>query len=247
MTPTEPTPSPADLGLRADAARNRARILDAARDVFAEHGLDASMNEVARRAGVGVATLFRRFATREDLIAATFADRMSEYAAAIETALENPDPWDGFSEYMRHVCAMQAGDRGFTDVMTQSFPTAKTLEAERAQTFRRFSELVDRAKEAGRLRADFVAEDFPMLMMANAGVVTATGSTAPETSPRLVEYLLQAFGAANAQPLPPPPTPRRMLRALTRLQRKVVVGVTNVEPPLRPAGRTHLPRRGTHA
>src|SRR4051794_22930942 len=106
-------------GLRADAARNRGRILAAAREVFAEDGLDASMNEVARRAGVGVATLFRRFPTREALIAATFADRMRAYSLLVESALADSDPWHGFCVYVRAVCSMQAGDRGFTDVMTQ--------------------------------------------------------------------------------------------------------------------------------
>ena len=209
-----------DPGLRADAQRNRERILDAARQVFAEEGLDASLNEVARRAGVGVATLFRRFPTREDLIAATFADPMTQYAALIETALADPDPWQGFCGYVRAVCSMQAGDRGFTDVLTQTFSTAKEFEAQRDLAFRRFTELIARAKEAGGLRSDFVAEDLPMLLMANAGVVAATAGAAPETSPRLVEYLIQAFSAPPVGPLPDPPTPRRMYRALTRLHAK---------------------------
>lgn len=204
--------------LRADARRNRDRIIEAAREVFAVRGLDASMNEVARRAEVGVATLFRRFPSREQLIAATFSDPMAVYAALIETALDDPDPWHGFCEYVRAVCAMQAGDRGFTDVLTQSFPTAKEFEAERDQAFSRFTLLISRAQKAGALRPDFVAEDLPMLLMANAGVVTATHDAAPEASPRLVSYMLQAFSAEATEPLPTPPTPRRMYRALHRLQ-----------------------------
>jgi AcrR family transcriptional regulator len=209
-----------DATLRVDAQRNRERIVATARQVFAEDGLDASLNEVARRAGVGVATLFRRFPTREDLIASTFADPMAQYAALTETALADPDPWHGFCDYVRRVCAMQVGDRGFTDVLTQTFPTAKEFEAQRAAAFRRFTELIDRAKQAGGLREDFVAEDLPMLLMANAGVVAATAGAAPETSPRLVAYLLQACAAPAAQPLPEPPTPRRMYRALRRLTNK---------------------------
>ena len=172
--PTIPRAAPSvneTSGLRADARRDRQRLLEAAREVFAEDGLDASLNEVARRAGVGVATLFRRFPTREDLIAATFAHPMTEYAALIETALADSDPWHGFCGYVRAVCAMQAGDRGFTDVLTQSFPTAKEFEAQRNRAFIRFTELIAGAKKAGGLRDDFVAEDLPMLLMANAGVV----------------------------------------------------------------------------
>ena len=100
---------------------------------------------------------------------------------------------------------MQAGDRGFTDVLTRSFPSAKEFEVQRDEAFRRFTELIDRAKQTGGLREDFVAEDLPMLLMANAGVVAATTGSAPETSPRLVAYLLQAFAAQAAEPLPEPP------------------------------------------
>ena len=164
-----------------------------------------------------MATLFRRFPTREDLIAATFADPMSEYAALIETALADPDPWHGFCGYVRAVCSMQAGDRGFTDVLTRSLPAAEAFEAQRDRAFRRFTALIARAKEAGGLREDFVAEDLPMVLMANAGVVAGTAGAAPETSPRLVEYLIQAFAAPATGPLPDPPTPRRMYRAMRRL------------------------------
>ena len=219
MSRRSETPKPeATAPLRADARRNRDRIIEAAREVFGEHGLDASMNEVARHAEVGVATLFRRFPNREQLIAATFANPMAEYAALIESAIQDPDPWQGFCEYVRGVCAMQAGDRGFTDVLTQSFPTAKEFEAERDQAFSRFTLLISRTQKAGALRPDFVAEDLPMLLMANAGVVTATHGAAPEASPRLVAYMLQAFSAEVTGPLPAPPTPRRMYRALHRLQ-----------------------------
>ena len=100
-------------------------MLSAAREVFAEQGLDASTNEIARRAGVGVATLFRRFPTRDDLVGAAFADKMSAYAAAIDDALADSDPWHGFCGFIERVCQMQADDRGFADVLTMTFPTAK--------------------------------------------------------------------------------------------------------------------------
>jgi AcrR family transcriptional regulator len=205
-------------GLRTDAERNRLRIVAAAREVFAEQGLEAPMAEVARRAGVGIATLFRRFPTREDLITATFAGKMAAYSAAIDTALRDPDPWHGFCAYIEEVCAMQARDHGFTHVLTHTFPTAQAFEAERDRAFRRFTELIARAQAAGGLRADFVPEDLPMVLMANAGVISATGDAAPQTWRRLVAYLIQAFAADAAAPLPPPPSPRRMYRALLRLR-----------------------------
>jgi AcrR family transcriptional regulator len=178
--------------LRCDAQRNRAALVAAAHEVFAEQGLGAPMAEVARRAGVGIATLFRRFPARDDLITATFAATMSDYARAIDVAAADPDPWLGFCGYVQKVCAMQAYDRGFTDVLTRIFPNDPWFEA----------------------------EDLVMMLMANAGVINATGSAAPQTSPRLVAYLLQACAAEVAQPLPPPPTPRAMYTALQRLHQK---------------------------
>src|SRR5688572_7722813 len=193
-------------GMRADAERNRERVLDAAREVFAEQGLDASTNEVARRAGVGIATLFRRFPTREELVEAVFAGKMSAYTAAIEDALADPDPWHGFCGYIERVCRMQADDRGFADVLTMTFPTAKGLEEERNRAGHALTELLERAKATGRLRADFAHQDVPLILMANAGVVTATRHAAPDAWRRLVGYLIQAFAAEAAQPLPDPPT-----------------------------------------
>jgi AcrR family transcriptional regulator len=204
--------------LRVDAERNRERIVDAAREVFAEQGLDAPLEQVARRAGVGVATLYRRFPTRADLIAGAFECKMAAYADAVDRALDEPDAWKGFCDYIEAVCAMQAADRGFTDVLTATFPTAKQFEAARVRAYDGLVELTGRAKAAGRLRADFVPEDLVILLMANAGVISATGDAAPDSWRRLVGYLLQAFAAENTAELPPPPAPRSIYRALLRLQ-----------------------------
>ncbi len=203
--------------MRADAERNRERVLDAAREVFAEQGLDASTNEIARRAGVGVATLFRRFPTRDDLVGAVFADKMAAHVAAIDAALAEQDAWQGFCGFIERVCRMQADDRGFADVLTLTFPTAKGLEAERERAALALAELIERAQATGQLRQDFVHQDVPLILMANAGVVTATHDAAPEAWRRLVGYLLQAFAAEASAPLPKPPTKRQMFRALMRL------------------------------
>jgi AcrR family transcriptional regulator len=107
------------------------------------------MAAVAREAGVGKATLSRRFPTREELINAVFADRMDVYAAAVTEALDDPDPWRGFCGYIHTVCAMQAADRGFADVLTMTFPLAKGLEARRDEAYTGFLEVVRRAGGAG--------------------------------------------------------------------------------------------------
>lgn len=221
LTPTEAGRA-GGTRLRADAERNRERILAAAREVFAEQGLDASTNEVARRAGVGVATLFRRFPTRDDLVGAVFAEKMADYVDAVDAALENPDPWLGFCGYVERVCQMQADDRGFADVLTLTFPTGSALEADRNGAAAALGELIDRAKAAGKLRSDFVHHDVPLILMANAGVVNATRGAAPDAWRRIVGYLVQALATNEARgampPLPDPPSRRDVYRALARLE-----------------------------
>lgn len=213
--PFDATPGPR---LRTDAERNRARIVAAARQVFAEHGLDVPMLDIARAAGVGIATLYRRFPTREDLITDVFAGKMTAYADAVAAALADPDPWHGFTTYIEQVCAMQAADRGFTHVLTLTFPTAAAFEAERTRAYNGFVKLIRRAKRAGALRRDFVPEDLVTLLMANAGVIVATGDAAPDTWRRFAAYMIQAFATHHTDPLPPAPTPAAMYQAMIRLQ-----------------------------
>jgi AcrR family transcriptional regulator len=211
--------SPAgSTGLRVDAERNRARIIDAAREAFAEQGIDAPIHDIAKRAGVGVGTLYRRFPTRDDLVAAAFLEEMRAFADGIDAALADPDPWSGFCGYVERLCAMQSGDRGLCEVLTITFPALRKFEAARRKAYTGFTKLIARAQAVGALRADFVPEDLIMLLMANAGVVAGAGQNAPRASPRLIGYLLQAFAAPGGGKLPPPPSSRQMYRALVRLE-----------------------------
>ncbi|KOU73789.1 TetR family transcriptional regulator [Streptomyces sp. MMG1533] len=220
--PSDQTPDQQpEAGLRADAERNRCRILAAARRLFAAEGLGVSMASVAREAGVGKATLGRRFATRDELVNAVFADRMDAYADAVTEALADPDPWHGFTGYLHAVCAMQAADRGFADVLTMTFPAAKALEARRAEAYNGFLELIARAKNSGHLREDFVSEDLVILLMANAGVIAAAGDAAPDAWRRLVGHMFRSYAAPGADipPLPKAPAPTALYRAMVRLSR----------------------------
>ncbi|MFD6171648.1 TetR/AcrR family transcriptional regulator [Streptomyces coeruleorubidus] len=207
---------PAAQPLRKDAERNRERIIAAARRVFARDGLNASMASVAREAGVGIATMFRRFPTKEELVDAVFSDRMDAYADAVAAALADPDPWHGFVGYIETACAMQAADYGFADVLTMTFPTAKALEQRRDEAYEAMVRLIDRAKAAGRLREDFDPSDLVLIHMANAGVVNATGDAAPDAWRRVVALMIQALEAPARGPLPDPPEHDALYRAMLR-------------------------------
>jgi len=189
--------------LRADAEHNRARILEVARETFAELGLDVSMAEIARRAGVGTATLYRRFPTKEALVTDVFADRISACVATIDDAVADPDPWRGFRGFLEKLCALQASDKGFTEAFVATFPDAVNLDNKRERVERKFGELTERAKAAGKLRADFAFGDLAMLLMANCGIIAANPEHAEATSRRFVAYMIQSFRAENAEPLPP--------------------------------------------
>jgi AcrR family transcriptional regulator len=209
--------------LRADATRNRAAILAAAREVFAEQGLHAPLEEIARRAGVGIATLYRRFPAREQLVAAALVDKVTVYAEAAEQALIVPEPWDGFAGYVRRICELQAEDRGLSDLLSMTLPADEHVERLRAAAADHVAELVQRAKAAGRLRADFAGEDLLLVLIASAAVARVTRADAPHAWRRLVALILDAFhqaDAGSAPQLPAPPSAGQMSAAMRRLARE---------------------------
>lgn len=187
--------------MRADARENRARVLAVARELFAERGLEVPMAAIARRAGVGVATLYRRFPTKESLVIEAFTEQFSVCQAVIDEALADPDPWRGFRAVIEKVCLLQACDRGFTAAFVASFPD---LHSEvRDRTWHGFAALVQRAKDSGQLRADFSPHDLTLVLLANGGLAGAPAEVAVAASQRLVAYLLEAF-RAGTDVLPPP-------------------------------------------
>jgi AcrR family transcriptional regulator len=204
------------MELRADAARNRAAIVEAAREVFAEHGLDASLDEIACRAGTGNATLYRRFPARGDLIAAVFAERMVEELDAVQAALANPDPWGGLASYVTAVGAMQARDRGIADLVTMDVTRAPEIDAFRARAFEGLVTLINRARAAGVLRADFTTQDVVLLLMANAGLVERAHDISAEASSRLVHLLLDGLRATAATDGPQAPSASATEAAMRR-------------------------------
>jgi AcrR family transcriptional regulator len=209
---------PVPRRLRVDAERNRAALLDAAREVFAEQGLEAPLEEIALRAGVGIATLYRRFPTRGQLVAAALVGKIAQYGDAAEQALAIPDPWAGFASFVERICELQADDRGLSDLLSMTLPTDDRIEQLRKIANQRVARLVARAKATGQLRQDFVVEDLLVLLVANASVVHVTGQDAPGAWRRFVALMLDAFGRpGGSSSLPAPPTRAQMTGAMLRL------------------------------
>lgn len=201
--------------LRSDARDNRERLLHAAREVFATEGLNVPMREIARRAGVGPATLYRRFPTKEILVTEAFTDQMRACQAIVDEGLAHPDPWHGFCLVIERICELHARDRGFTAAFMSTFPHAVDFAAIRAYSLNAVAELAGRAKDAGRLRPDFVLDDLILVLMANSGIHAASPAARVAASRRFAALTIQAFQASPVtSPLPPgprltPAAPRR--------------------------------------
>ncbi len=204
---------PQQSALRADARRNRSAIVQAAREAFARHGLQASLDDIAKSAGVGSGTLYRHFPKRDDLVGEVFTERMAELADTVEQAKRDPDPWNGFADCVRRVCGAQAEDRGLAAIFAigQGGPELAGL---RGRAYAGFIELVDAAKARGELREDFTAEDVAVLLMANAGIIDRADALAVDASERFVALALDGFRVQGATAAPPAITPRRLLAVL---------------------------------
>ncbi|GAA1208799.1 TetR/AcrR family transcriptional regulator [Pseudonocardia alaniniphila] len=191
------------MALRKDAQRNRERLVEAARAVFAERGLDVALDEVARRAGVSIGTLYNRFPTRAELVRAVFADRAETVVRLAEHALTMDDAWAGFTHFVEQVCRMQAADRGYNDLSARSIPQAAPT-PNHAHGYELMTEVVERAKRGGALRPDFALSDMAFVTWAITRTIEATADVDPEAWRRHLGFVLDGLRAAAAHPLPVP-------------------------------------------
>jgi AcrR family transcriptional regulator len=160
----------AERPLRRDAERNRQRILAAAAEVFTERGLDATLDEVARAAGVGVGTVYRRFPDKESLIAALFRDRIDTLAAMAEEASAARDPWQGLVTYLEFIAGAMAGDLGLRQLIMFATYDRDQVCYVRDRMRPAVSRLVERAQAAGDLRDDFQPTDVKMIAFMLASI-----------------------------------------------------------------------------
>ena len=203
--------------MRADAALNRDRIVDAATELLGARGIAVPLDEVARRAGVGVATLYRRFPTRADLAEATFERNLSRYTEAVDRALSNPDPWQGFRTLVYELCQLQASDAGLRELLTMSFPASSMIEERTGEALAKLGTLIERSQTAGALRPDIVPGDIMVMLLANAGVVSATVHSGGEPWRRFAALILDAFAVQPAESLPPAPPEQQLRRSIAML------------------------------
>jgi AcrR family transcriptional regulator len=193
--------------LRADAARNRARILEAARAAFAEAGLDVGVEEIARRAGVGKGTLYRRFPTKEALVRAIFEDLLDDIEHLADEADAIEDPGEAFAFFLSSSARMQASNQGFFDVVAQRLGGTALTHQQRRRMLAGQARPLRRAQEAGAVRDDLIPEDLTLMLR----MVGATTRPAPDGSPmadhwpRYVGLLLDAVRPGAANPLPAEP------------------------------------------
>jgi AcrR family transcriptional regulator len=204
--------------LRRDAERNRQRILAAAARVFTERGLDATLDEVAREAGVGIGTVYRRFPDKETLISELFRDRIDRLVDVAEQACAATDPWHGLTSYLEHLAATLAGDHGLRQLMMFGTYDRDQVCYARDRMRPVITRLVERAKASGDLRDDFAATDVKMIAFMLASSAEYAAAVAPEVWRRYLTLLIDGLrpSRSGVSPLPlPAPTPVE-LEALMR-------------------------------
>ncbi|MGB3473766.1 MAG: TetR/AcrR family transcriptional regulator [Mycobacterium sp.] len=192
-----------DRPLRKDAERNRKRILEAARDLFASKGLEPNLNDVAHHAGVGVGTVYRRFDSKEELLEAIFVDGLNQLADLAESALQQPDPWQGFVWYVEQMCEITATDRGLREIAFSKSYGGDRVTAAQERLIPVQKRLVERARSDGRLRPELSDTDMPILGLLAGTVSEFAGHVDAELWRRYVAILIDGMRCRSDQlPLP---------------------------------------------
>ena len=194
------TPTNSERPLRRDAELNRQRILTAAREAFAEDGLSVTLDAIARRAGVGIGTIYRRFPDKEQLIDALFEARMNETAAEAEAALGVDDPWVGLVRFLERATEQHASDRGFKEVALSGVHGRERVARARQLMFPLVSQLVARAQADGSLRPDFEPTDMPLLQLMLGSLSDCTREADPEAWRRYLGIICDGLRTQRDEP-----------------------------------------------
>jgi AcrR family transcriptional regulator len=204
---------PAEKTLRRDAQRNRGRIVASARALFATDGIEVSVEEITRHAGVGMGTLYRHFPAKEDLVDAVLEEAFEAYVGLARRALDEDDAWTGFKTFLEQAMELYAANRCLIDVTATSEHGRARAQAMRQRIRPLLGQLVERAQAQGALRSDFTAEDITVVFWAVGRVIEATETAAPDQWRRHLGLLLDGLRAGAATPLPRPPLTQAQLSA----------------------------------
>ncbi|HEX4343989.1 MAG TPA: helix-turn-helix domain-containing protein [Solirubrobacteraceae bacterium] len=196
------SPITPDRPLRRDAERNRQAILAAARDAFAEDGLSVTLDEIARRAGVGVGTVYRRFPDKEQLIDALFEDEIRGFVALAEDCLGAEDSWDGLMRFVEQACEVHACDRGFKEVALSGVHGLERVSRARELMVPVVTRLVHRAQADGKLRADVVPTDLPLIQLMLGALSECTRDVDPDAWRRYLGIVMDGLRAHREAPTP---------------------------------------------
>lgn len=191
--------------LRRDAERNRERLLESARELFAARGLDVTLDDVAEHAGVGVGTAYRRFANKDELIDALLEERIDEMVALAERGTADPDPWEGLVGYIEGALELQLRDRGLKEVLFAPGRGKKRVAGAKGRLGPAVDALAKRARDAGTVRADFDTSDIPMIYLMLGTVVDFSREVEPELYRRYLALLLEGIRAGGQPPELPVP------------------------------------------
>lgn len=194
--------SPPPRPLRADAERNRQRIITAAQEVFASRGVDVTLDDIARHAGVGVGTAYRRFANREELIDAVFEGALQHLIALAEQALAHEDPWEGLVQLFLTTGQDFANDRGLRQVLLEGTQGEARGAAARERLTPAVSAVLARAQQAGHLREDIEPTDFPLIQLMLGAVTQHSRSVSTELWKRYLTLILDGLRPDRDRPTP---------------------------------------------
>jgi AcrR family transcriptional regulator len=190
---------PSERPLRRDAERNRQRILDAARVVFAERGLSGSHDDIAREAGVGVGTVYRRFPDKEQLIDALFEARIEEIADVARAAADHPDPWEALVGFLTRAQELQSVDRALKEIVLGGARGAERAVAARSLIAPLVDQVLQRAKSAGVVRSDIELTDLPLIQLAIGTIAEAGRDVAPGVWRRMMTLVFDGLRAECAR------------------------------------------------
>jgi len=213
--------------LRKDAAENRERLLAAAAELFAERGLNVTLNDIAHHAGVGVGTAYRRFANKEEVIDALFEQRLQEVADVASEALADPDAWHGLLTFLERALHMRHGDRGLNEIMNnRTLGDARVAEA-RDRVAPIITLLVEKAKQQRVVRQDLDQTDLIFIQTALSAIIDSTRAISPSLYQRYLTIFLDGIRTDRSQftPLPVPPlSAAQTHRAMTRKRQESAAG-----------------------